>query len=890
MKRTMFKRAAFGAAILMGMAGVASAAASLPLQPGFAVHTFGVSPDHNYTTNPDGNATVRIYDTTGRGYNNSRPTANFNDTYSDPQWNIDTIGNVYGIAIDQKRNIYVTASANWSPGYVGTGDTGYDNVPVKYGSFNGGGDNNTSAGRIYKLDASTGAPTVFATLPQTQVNITNQTCQGAANDVARPNVGAGLGNIVYDKFHDQYFVSNFSDGKIYRLDSNGTILETFNDPDLDGIDNDGKTLNAPYGLAIAPDGTKLYYGTIYTGTFQQERYKPAIYAINLTAAGSFNGAKENQGAKLVDDLHYTQNIGGEATNDGVWAAYSDLAFTPDGELLVGVRVGCKNNFATSYNHGGVAYLLKKDQNGHFNQASSKTENGATSYTGTPTGINDRGTRAGFDGNNQYLYDEAAIPLHPHENVRLVQAQLEYGPDDGYGGVAVWQAAYNDFDLYATSSDITTKEGVHGFMQFNGNFTINSNAVLDKAIGYGSVKSSTSHVTTNAQPYDYKGIGGDVEVFNIAPVSIGSYVWYDKDEDGIQDSGEECINGATMTLQQKDSTGHFVAAKNINGGNVPTQQTTTHNGQCGTYMFDNLPEGDYRVCVAPPTATGLEYVKTNNQVATDNNDAANDTNIATTAGNTHCSGTYSLYLNVEPTEAGGYVGDNQDDAREKWGNMTVDFGFIKHEFDLALVKKIQGSASKKYNPGDIVKFTITVYNQGTVEAKNVKVMDYIPSGLILHDSHWTKSGDKAVLNAAIPSIAAGSSKDVEIEFQIDPNLQSESDIVNVAEIKSAANDFNLLDKDSTPDDKACYTDLANDNDTADTHGCDDLDPAVVHIQRHSISPDTDTPGGGGDEADPDCDCTDGNAADAMSSFALLLMLLGTLAVAMRFLPRDEQQAA
>jgi len=101
-----------------------------------------------------------------------------------------------------------------------------------------------------------------------------------------------------------------------------------------------------------------------------------LYAVNLTNDGNFSGIKEDQDAKLVDQISYTQNPGGGAVDGGVWAAYSDLAFTPDGDLLVGVRIGCNNNFATSYNHGGVVYLLKKDPQGHYNKA-SKTNNEPT---------------------------------------------------------------------------------------------------------------------------------------------------------------------------------------------------------------------------------------------------------------------------------------------------------------------------------------------------------------------------------------------------------------------------------------------------------------------------------------------------------------------------------
>jgi len=66
---------------------------------------------------------------------------------------------------------------------------------------------------------------VFAQLPQTAHSFNQQACEQSV-PIAR-NTGASLGNIAYDPIHNQMFVSNFDDGKIYRLDMNGNVLSTF---------------------------------------------------------------------------------------------------------------------------------------------------------------------------------------------------------------------------------------------------------------------------------------------------------------------------------------------------------------------------------------------------------------------------------------------------------------------------------------------------------------------------------------------------------------------------------------------------------------------------------------------------------------------------------------
>ena len=67
------------------------------------------------------------------------------------------------------------------------------------------------------------------------------------------------------------------------------------------------------------------------------------------------------------------------------------------------------------------------------------------------------------------------------------------------------------------------------------------------------------------------------------------------------------------------------------------------------------------------------------------------------------------------------GDDQDPAEVLVGQI----------FDLALTKEINMTATPApYAPGDAVQFTITVFNQGTLDAYDVDVMDDAPTGLSL----------------------------------------------------------------------------------------------------------------------------------------------------------------
>ena len=76
-----------------------------------------------------------------------------------------------------------------------------------------------------------------------------------------------------------------------------------------------------------------------------------------------------------------------------------------------------------------------------------------------------------------------------------------------------------------------------------------------------------------------------------PASLGNYVWFDANNDGIQDGTESGINGVSVDLF--DGLGNFVAT------------TTTYNNGTndGYYNFTNLVPGDYYV-VFDHTSTAL----------------------------------------------------------------------------------------------------------------------------------------------------------------------------------------------------------------------------------------------------------------------------------------------
>lgn len=117
------------------------------------------------------------------------------------------------------------------------------------------------------------------------------------------------------------------------------------------------------------------------------------------------------------------------------------------------------------------------------------------------------------------------------------------------------------------------------------------------------------------------------------------------------------------------------------------------------------------------------------------------------------------------------------------------------FDLALDKDC-AEQSDPFMPGSEVEFTLTVTNEGTLDAYNVQIADYIPAGLMLSDSDWTANAGVATLNTPIPFIARASSETVTITFVVESDFMGTS-ITNVAEIIDPDNEFPVDDIDSDP---------------------------------------------------------------------------------------------
>lgn len=199
-------RALLGAAglALTLLPGVGTAQEAEPMQPGEAYVT-----RFSGTASDDGKTVIDLKGTVGGIVdvrNPSQPPQGHH-WLNEPQRHkitAEEAGQVFGVALDDAAspNIYLTATSAF--GLHRTPD----NADWMAGMWGSGG----GPGAVWKVGPATGyKPAIFATI-------------GVGG---RANTGAALGNIAFDRWNHQFYVSDLETGLIHRLSPQGTDLGQF---------------------------------------------------------------------------------------------------------------------------------------------------------------------------------------------------------------------------------------------------------------------------------------------------------------------------------------------------------------------------------------------------------------------------------------------------------------------------------------------------------------------------------------------------------------------------------------------------------------------------------------------------------------------------------------
>lgn len=284
--------------------------------------------------------------------------------------------------------------------------------------------------------------------------------------------------------------------------------------------------------------------------------------------------------------------------------------------------------------------------------------------------------------------------------------IQNGTEPGVGGVTV--ILYNSVG----SPIATTTTDANGYYQFTnlaaGNYSV---GFSNRPAGYNftPVWSSNDADATNSDANPGTGRTGlinltvgeseqDVDAGLVAGVpagkgSLGNKVFYDRNNNGIQDAGETGVPGVTVTLQMDiNADGDFVDI----GESTYAVQTTNSLGE---YLFTNLDAGSYIVVFsAGPAGYTIATANTGTNDALDSDGNNSGSAISTT------SSTTSVIV----------LAQGED-------NLTVDLGLVRTSATTGSISDrvwfdVNADGDRDATEPGIAGVTVTLYDAaGTVLA-------------------------------------------------------------------------------------------------------------------------------------------------------------------------------
>ena len=425
------------------------------------------------------------------------------DPVINEQWLYNDLGDLFGIAIDNEKNVYFSASSTVD-------------ITPEVGTAGSAG--------IYRLNAEDWSISEFITTGD------------GANQIQ--NFGSGLGNICFDKWHNQLFITNFEDGKIYRFDMDGNFLSTFDPFEQDDLIEGFVGVNeAVWGINIY--GTDANNTKVYFSRWADENINTSVWSIDLDANGEFIGNESF--------CFFIQNPFDQIIANITVSPISDITFSSQGimyvcEKTIGVNT---NSFSPSAHRSQVfEYSFVGNQwnqtNAYFignNEPGRNAAGGvALSNRETKEGIECDGlvwaTADAMITSPEYFYGAAGVPTsgNTYNLFNLSATNSIYVDidifDNGKGGSGFEKKyRYGDIEIYndgSTSSSfkITPTTTICEGQSVQLNVTGGSNYEWSPALTLDDINSANPTATpTENTTYTVTGEGGECGGGGTASVTI-----------------------------------------------------------------------------------------------------------------------------------------------------------------------------------------------------------------------------------------------------------------------------------------------------------------------------------------------------------------------------------
>jgi len=385
---------------------------------------------------------------------------------------------------------------------------------------------------------------------------------GSATSAVLPSGGS-------DQSLDFGFVKPVSVGDYVWVDTNGNGVQDSGEPGIPGVsvtitDSAGNPVTDVNGNPVGPQVTDS------NGKYEFTNLPPGQYLTHVNGAqaalGGFSPTLTGQGTAATDSST------GSATSAVLPSGGSDqsLDFGFVKPVAVGDYVWVDENLNGIQDNGepalpGVTVELL-------------TANGTPAVDIAGNAVASTTT----DANGHYVFDD----------LRPGQYEIAFSDiPDGYSFTTQFEAT----GTAATDSNADPDTGITPV------FTVDGTDADTRAVTAGD--GTTNAVLIN--PTIDAGIAPPL-------FAVGDYVWVDANHNGVQDSGEKPVTGATATLLNADGT----PATYPDGSTIPST-TTDANGH---YVFDGVPAGAYKIQFSGLPAT---YLLTTQSVA--GASEANDSN-------------------------------------------------------------------------------------------------------------------------------------------------------------------------------------------------------------------------------------------------------------------------
>jgi hypothetical protein len=429
------------------------------------------------------------------------------------------------------------------------------------------------------------------------------------------------------------------------------------DPNNDGVKEPGEP--GIGGVTVMLTGTNdlgtvnLTTTTAADGSYQFQNLRPGTYTLSetqptgyLAGKNSLGSAGGTLGANQFSAITLGTGGSGVSYNFGellaprvsgfVYLDSNDSGAKDPGETgIAGVTVTL-----TGTNDQGTAVNLVQSTAGDGSYNFTDLRPGTYTVTETqPSGYlagkNSLGSAGGTPGNNQF----SAITLPSgtigvnYNFAELLPAGVsgfvyvdgnDNGTKDpgetGVSGATVTLTGTNDQGTAVNQTQSTAGDGSYNFANLRpGSYTVS----LTQPSGYFPGKNSLGSAGGTPGNNQFSGIalasgtaGVNYNFAELLPTSLSGFVYVDSNDNGVKDSGEAGVSGATVTL----------TGANDQGTTINQTQTTAGDG---SYSFQGLRPGTYTVTLSQPAG----YFQGKDAVGSAGGNAGNNqlSNVALSSG-------------------------------------------------------------------------------------------------------------------------------------------------------------------------------------------------------------------------------------------------------------------